>query len=35
MDEVLFDGNVCMRMVYNGGVGYYNFEDIVYLNVIV
>lgn len=31
MDEVLLDGNVRMRMVYNGGVGYYNSEDIVYL----
>lgn len=30
MDEVLLDGNVRMKMVYNGGVNYYNSEDIVY-----
>ena len=32
MDEVLLDGNVRMKMVYSGGVNYYNSEDIVYYN---
>jgi hypothetical protein len=30
MEDVLFDGQVRMKMVYNGGVNYYNSEDIVY-----
>jgi hypothetical protein len=30
MDEVLMDGQVRVKMVYNGGVNYYNSEDIVY-----
>ena len=30
MDDVLLDGFVRMKMVYNGGVNYYNSEEIVY-----
>jgi hypothetical protein len=30
MEDVLFDGRVRIKMVYNGGVNYYNSEDIVY-----
>jgi hypothetical protein len=30
MEDVLMDGQVRMKMVYNGGVNYYNSEDIVY-----
>ena len=34
MDELLLDGNVRMKIVFNGGCQYYNSEDIVYYNAI-
>lgn len=32
MDDFLLDGMVRLKMVFNGGVNYYNSEDIVYFN---